>query len=241
MIKIEKDLAKIPPSLKGSTTQKHRQKSIDANKYVKTDRFKEQDIKDSLKVIYNNKCAYCEQDIGDNNQHVEHYRPKHLYPWLALSWDNLFLCCDRCNTYKSDHFETTGPRISSFDPNAIKEIHALCDTYNKIEKPKMVNPEKEDVEALLKFDRAGVISSDDERVQYTIDTCHINREQANTRRKRLIDSLRNKIYDRILSERIDEIPGLLDDFKNETKEDICEYKAFRNYVIRNEFRSVITT
>lgn len=69
-------------------------------------------VKASLKAMQHGKCCFCESKImhitfGD----VEHYRPKAGYKqtarekklnkpgyyWLAYDWNNLLLCCERCN------------------------------------------------------------------------------------------------------------------------------------------------
>lgn len=79
-------------------------------KKVKFSVYSNEEVKDKLIEIFNEKCAYCETSIrraakGD----VEHYRPKGRietsdggklspgYYWLAADWDNLLLSCGNCN------------------------------------------------------------------------------------------------------------------------------------------------
>lgn len=62
------------------------------------------------------KCCYCEDDVADRFDPVEHYRPKSVvgkdgatpersgYWWLAYSWDNLLYSCDKCNGEKGTKF-----------------------------------------------------------------------------------------------------------------------------------------
>ena len=62
------------------------------NKYSQTD------VKTTLVTMFHGKCAYCEAkithiDYGD----IEHFRPKDIYPLLAVEWDNLLLACRVCN------------------------------------------------------------------------------------------------------------------------------------------------
>lgn len=70
-----------------------------------------QDVKNTLKALQHEKCAYCEGKFlafcyGD----IEHYRPKAYsqqrpggrtirpgYYWLAYDWNNLLLSCELCN------------------------------------------------------------------------------------------------------------------------------------------------
>lgn len=62
------------------------------------------------------KCCYCEDQICDSNEPLEHYRPKgkarrqpgcsdeHGYWWLTYTWENLLLACGHCNSKKLDKF-----------------------------------------------------------------------------------------------------------------------------------------
>ncbi len=232
MIKVEKDFNTIPPSLLDRTTERHRQKCIDASAYVESNRYKKDDTKAKLKEIYHNKCCYCEQSIADSYQQVEHFRPKATYYWLAHSWDNLFLCCDRCNGFKNDTFHIDGPQATYHNETG-ENFHHLEPQYRDSEQPRMINPEQENIENLLDFDRSGTISSQDNRVQYTITTCKIDRPESNYERKRLLDSLRNKISLRRRENKKDEIVGLIRDFKHESMDSENEYLAFRRWVVRN--------
>jgi hypothetical protein len=81
---------------------------IDSPEYNK--RYKRQDVKDALVNIYKNKCAFCEKII--EQYHVEHYRPKKTYYWLAFSWDNLLLACATCNQFKGANFAILGKAIA---------------------------------------------------------------------------------------------------------------------------------
>jgi len=194
MIKINKDLTKIPHSLSEEEANKARKEIIDNKKYDKKydNYYKKNDIKQLLKTIYNKKCAYCEKSILDNTPPIEHYRPKSVYYWLAFSWDNLLLCCEECNRSKSDKFEFNGD-IAEFKDTDLQNIHILTKNYNDSEKPKMINPEVEDVESKLIFFENGKIDSNDERVKYTITTCKIDRPEANEKRKTEWDKFKKEL------------------------------------------------
>ncbi len=232
MIKVTKDLTKIPQSLVDKTTQKHRQKSIDAQKYVKSDRYKKEDTKKALQKIYNNKCCYCEKDISDSYQQVEHFRPKAIYYWLAHSWDNLLLCCDRCNGFKSDTFDIEGLK-AHYKESDLSTIHILGRAYNSLEKPLFINPEIEDVEDKLSFDRSGKILSYDKRVQYTISKCKIDRPEANAKRKKLVDDFIKRVLSRLAEGKQNQVQDIIKDFMRETQNSKNEYLAFRRWVSRN--------
>lgn len=74
-------------------------------------RYKKQDneisILDILYPLTQNHCAFC--DIkkvikGQIRPTIEHFYPKEQYHSLAYSWNNLFLCCDSCQSYKLANF-----------------------------------------------------------------------------------------------------------------------------------------
>ncbi len=71
-------------------------------------KYNHEKIKNALKSIFCDKCAYCESKIahvsfGD----IEHFRPKALYPELCFEWTNLLLACGVCNNNKLAQFPTT--------------------------------------------------------------------------------------------------------------------------------------
>src|ERR1700754_580527 len=104
MIRITKDLNIVPTSLipaipglfpgrktipvTARTTHTRRMEVIVKKGYIDetsyNDRYKLADIKAILEKIYHGKCAFCEQKV--EQKHVEHYRPKKTYYWLAFSW-----------------------------------------------------------------------------------------------------------------------------------------------------------
>lgn len=73
--------------------------------------YKNTAIRDALRDMFHNKCAYCESRIaGAYDGDVEHYRPKGKvtdaekagvahpgYWWLGMVWENLVLGCAHCN------------------------------------------------------------------------------------------------------------------------------------------------
>ena len=178
MRKIEKDLSDIPDTLtKGNT--KSKRLGVIANGYPTSNKqsskkekekvkvydkiFKTKDILDSLDRIYHSKCVYCEEEIyrvnadnlTDNSEKkhsIDHYRPKSKYPWLAFSWDNLLWCCDICNQNKWNKFDIVNKQVTysqSFD----KRIHKSTILYNRLENPKMIHPELENIMNKLVFDK----------------------------------------------------------------------------------------
>ncbi len=204
MIKIDKDLNGVPPSLQlperqyfsgtiprpPKTTHQRRRELIDQGKYIDTaqynSRYKQSDTKEALKLLYHNKCAYCEQVVEQT--HVEHYRPKSTYYWLAYSWDNLLLSCPTCNKHKDVNFQLDGPEASLLNAKeALSNIHALRTSYDDTELPRLVNPEVTDVSGQIVFNQSGNVDSADSRLAYTIEVCKIDRATLNDQRKKLLE------------------------------------------------------
>jgi 5-methylcytosine-specific restriction endonuclease McrA len=69
-----------------------KQKLLTENKY------RQQDIKTSLKTMFEGKCAYCESHLAHVSYgHIEHFKPKSSYPEDCFNWQNLLLGCEICN------------------------------------------------------------------------------------------------------------------------------------------------
>ena len=46
-----------------------------------------------------NHCNFCDSYLGGSSTYqLEHYYPKNEYPLLSYNWNNLFLCCNVCNS-----------------------------------------------------------------------------------------------------------------------------------------------
>jgi len=69
-------------------------------------------VKDAMEALCHFKCAYCESPINARrSEHVEHFKPKSLFPSLAYDWDNYFLACDGCNGTKLDKWPEQGAYV----------------------------------------------------------------------------------------------------------------------------------
>ena len=81
-------------------------------------RYNNEDIKTVLKAETHGKCMYCEGYVGAvSYPHIEHFRPKAIYPDLTFEWGNLGLGCQICNTNKNDVFDETLPYINPYYEN----------------------------------------------------------------------------------------------------------------------------
>jgi uncharacterized protein (TIGR02646 family) len=168
---------------------------------------KQYTVRETLKEIYHNKCAYCE--IIDHKPEVEHYRPKksvkedksHLgYYWLCYEWTNLIPSCHYCNTDggKGTQFPIMGIRVTTPDfENGILDKEK-CKAENSPlidEQPYLFHPEIDKPETAFEFKKNGAIRGIDHlgRGRQTVKICNLNRENLIYRRQKIIDSYRNKI------------------------------------------------
>jgi len=258
MIKIDKNIDDVPESLipafpdmfpnrgiprSSKTTHTRRKELIDNGAYIDEAnyncRYKYKDIKEKLEKIYHGKCAFCEQKV--EQLHVEHFRPKKIYYWLAYSWDNLILACPRCNTHKGINFDLNGSKCS-FENNEenVRKINKLSENYNLLEQPKMINPENVDPSGHISFTKNGKINSLNHNIQYTITTCQLNRNYLNDERRKILDMFKNEIQSELVSsenarEQRHAIDVLVRQFIKASKEQSNEYIAFRKYSIANNW------
>lgn len=65
--------------------------------------------KEIIAGMSHRKCVYCEGAINARRgSHVEHFKPKALFPLAAYEWTNYFLGCPGCNGAKSDKWPQRG-------------------------------------------------------------------------------------------------------------------------------------
>ncbi|WP_157850915.1 HNH endonuclease [Mycolicibacterium obuense] len=80
----------------------------------------------SLKTETHAKCAYCEGKILDvSYAHVEHILPKSERPELVVTWTNLTIACQVCNTEKREYHDVSLPLVNPFtdDPTEFLEFN----------------------------------------------------------------------------------------------------------------------
>jgi uncharacterized protein (TIGR02646 family) len=62
-------------------------------------------IRTELEAMQGRRCAYCECDLDQHGQHIEHFRQRDRYSQGTFDWDNLFLSCkrkDSCGKHKDE-------------------------------------------------------------------------------------------------------------------------------------------
>ena len=69
------------------------------------DRYRQDDVLERLKEMNSGLCCYCETKINAASYpHIEHRKPKSLFPEDSFQWENLHLACQICNTKKRDQW-----------------------------------------------------------------------------------------------------------------------------------------
>lgn len=186
--------------------------SVGAKEYEKViEYFKYQDrdftfeaykkVKDILKVMFNEKCAYCESDISPVSPgDIEHFRPKNAYQiakeeglnypgyyWMAMDWNNLLLSCALCNrTYKKNHF----PLVN--EANRKKRHDDIV-----IEDPLLINPCDENInpQDYINFTEEGLVSftpDDDGKGKKSIEIYGLANPKLTRKRKKLAKEIMDK-------------------------------------------------
>lgn len=222
----------------GKTAHQRRLVLIAAECYIDNDtynsRYKMDDTKKDLKDLYHHKCCYCEQRIEAS--HVEHYRPKSLYWWLAYSWDNLLYICPTCNTNKLNHFEIANEK-ANYEASDLENIHTLCAIYNEKEKPSLLNPEHDNFENIWVFSRNGEMSSENYRGKYTIEKIKLDRTYLNDLRKKIFDDFENDILEQYFLYAnhpellLKQLTLQVDKFVRKSQNSKKTFLAFRQYAI----------
>ena len=186
MIKIEKEFSDVPAILSSENREEAFHRNIASGAYSDAKNlYKVGSVQKKLNELYHLKCGYCEKPLLDTPKHIEHYRPKKIYYWLAYSWDNLLLSCGECNSAKSDKFEVENEPVH-YNNEPFETIHHLGDGYDNLEKPLIINPEKEDILEKITFTARGEIESNDRRVAHTIEVCNLNRNSLCRLREEII-------------------------------------------------------
>lgn len=73
-------------------------------------------------------CSFCDSYPFDmSKETIEHFYPKNEYPLKAYLWENLFYCCDKCqsNANKSPFQESLQPDKNSYTFESIFYIDLL--------------------------------------------------------------------------------------------------------------------
>ncbi len=205
MIKIDRNRIRMPKVLgpeSGAPGRKETEKAIEH--YNQTIQSREQNrfrfkiyadrtVREALKKLFYNKCAYCESKFLNAPFDIEQYRPKsgvigakgdHYmdhYFWLANEWTNLLTACQYCNR-KSKVQLFGGEWVISGKGNQFpikdeRKRAPLMATEQQLkeEEPLILNPCEDDPEQHLIFSENGTVVSETPAGQMTIEILGLNR------------------------------------------------------------------
>lgn len=143
--------------------------------------YKAFDVTSTLRILFHDKCAYCEDEVGDDMD-VEHFRPKggvtedpsHPgYWWLAHSWENLLPSCTPCNQNRRQHLATEHmteeqflalrykPAMVAYGKANQFPIDGVRATYGSslsTERPHLIDPTVDDPEPFFRWSHEGPYS-----------------------------------------------------------------------------------
>ena len=127
--------AVIPLTFRGANQEKRELALLQAEqtgkKKLKSSQWK--GAKPQLRQESHLKCAYCDAPAASvAHCDVEHYRPKGIYWWLALCYDNYLYACQICNqVHKGDRFPVGQPRLTGPAVTGLPEaaLQALVGTF----------------------------------------------------------------------------------------------------------------
>lgn len=153
-------------------------------------------IKESILVLEQEEyCPYCEKRIYDDEGHIEHIKPRDLYPKEFESYNNLIVSCDEknsCGKYKRNNYSNN-----------------------------LINPVIDDPDEYFDYNIASgeiIPKNNDEsskeyiRAIYTIKTLNLNSYELKEARKALIDIL--NVYRENYDEYNSYLQYFLDDRQN---------------------------
>ena len=170
------------------------------------------------------KCVYCES-LVDLTSHfsIEHFHPKSVYPNETFEWDNLFPCCNLCNSSKSDF-----------------------DTYRQ----PFIHPENDNPEDLLTFEDMMYVPAyrtgkEFQKAENVINKCDLQRLSLIRAHAEILysfrkscDSLKKVICDYTdyvqevkKKECLRKVYSFLDELKSEASQD-SQYAGFIRYLLR---------
>lgn len=114
-------------------------------------RYRDSEIKTTLRTETNDKCVYCESKIGHNCPgDIEHKIPKSILPELTFEWDNMTIACNECNRRKSQYYDIN---CMFLDPN-IDDVESMVQHLGPIVFSRPGNKRSEVTVRILELDSA---------------------------------------------------------------------------------------
>ncbi len=191
MIFVDRTRVLIPSSLNDITAEEKRKQVAEFFKIPEIERkqkkfdfslkFADPEVRESLRMLFYDKCAYCEMPISFEigGAYLDRFRPysnaigqtgevdPDHYWWLAFEWENMFSCCAQCNRAKGSRFPIAGGRAT---PNTYSDM--LEDEH-----PLLLNPCVDFPSEHLIFSKDGLVSGRTMKGKITIEIFALNRPE----------------------------------------------------------------
>lgn len=173
--------------------------------------YSRQTVRRALRRLFNDKCAYCESTLLNQDWDIEHFRPHGAvaeapghpgYYWLAYTWPNLYASCKHCNQKRKDYGSFDEPRslaaagkVTHF-PLEIEEDRVWSHEDKErldSERPLLLDPCNEDAEGRFLFSRDGRVvprEATDRRAATTIEILNLDRPDLRQLRQQAVERLR---------------------------------------------------
>ncbi len=101
------------------------------------------ELRSQLFLLTQGHCTFCDgYPIGENSKEtIEHYFPKNDFPLQAYEWENLFYCCDKCQSEanKTPFIATLKPDDATFSINEYFYFDAQTGELNVLENLEITN------------------------------------------------------------------------------------------------------
>ena len=220
MIKVQRTRVKIPNILDLNDTSSRAsietKKAIDffndpinAKKEFRFKVYSDSEVREALRKLFFNKCAYCESYITPTDSiQIEHYRPKKAiiinnkmqfpgYYWLASDWDNLLPSCVHCNQIRK-HLYDDGTTILGGKGNKFplenESLRMRKHNDKDQEEPLLLNPCKDTIENELTFLKNGTITTNTKKGDTSIKVYALMRKRLRRARREHAMHIRHEIF-----------------------------------------------
>lgn len=150
---------------------------------------KEPDLRDALRRLFGDNCAYCGTNISVTYGAVDCFRPgqgaegtkgevafQH-YCWLALDWENLYLACEDCIREKRNHFPA----------NSRGPVGATVSQLRKVEEETLLDPCWDAPSEHLRIAPSGKLFARSQRGRATIEVLDLNRGRLVSERRTMLN------------------------------------------------------
>lgn len=159
---------------------------------------REQELLSALKECFNDHCVYCDRNIRIEglNYSVNAFRPprgamdlndhtdEDYYHWISYEWENLYLSCKACASYKGHLFPVKGQRVALDSPLPV--------IYEK-ERPYFLDVCRDIPHDHIYYSARAEAKPHTKRGEVTIDRLHLNREELIVGRKKARTEMNKKL------------------------------------------------